>query len=59
MKDAQKAIVISCIRLACASCGEAIYPDDKYKVCPDCAAIFCQSCCEDGITFDRHECQEF
>lgn len=41
----------------CAICGAAIRKGDKYVICPDCAAVFCKTCCEDG-TFESHSCEE-
>lgn len=41
----------------CAVCGHSIRKGEEYEVCPDCAAIFCKSCCEDG-TFENHSCED-
>lgn len=41
----------------CAICGHPIQKGEEYLDCPDCAAIFCKNCCEDG-TFDNHSCEE-
>lgn len=42
---------------ACNSCGTAVHEGAEILVCPDCAAIFCRACCEDG-SFDSHICDE-
>ena len=44
--------------LACDVCGKPIGPDDQVAVCPDCGAVICKECCEDG-RFDEHECDEW
>lgn len=43
--------------LGCAYCGSPIKKGDKYLDCPDCAAIFCEKCCENG-NLDNHSCEE-
>lgn len=42
---------------ACACCGTILLRGEEYNVCPDCSAIFCKECCENG-NFDGHNCEE-
>lgn len=42
----------------CAHCGSPLKPGDLYLDCPDCAAIFCESCVRDG-TFEGHNCEDY
>lgn len=40
---------------ACAGCGRLLAPTDPVATCSDCAAIFCETCINDG-TFAAHTC---
>lgn len=41
----------------CAVCGKRLFPDDLIVNCPDCGAIICQECADDGA-LESHECEE-
>lgn len=42
----------------CAHCGHPIKRGDLMLDCPDCAAIFCETCVRDG-TFENHQCEDY
>lgn len=46
------------VGLACAHCGTQIQQGGLFQGCPDCAAIFCESCVRDG-TFSNHYCEDY
>jgi hypothetical protein len=39
-------------------CDNQLQPTDLIIECPDCGAIFCQECVDDGF-FSTHECEEY
>lgn len=41
----------------CACCGNSIPVGGEFLVCPDCGAIFCKECVEDG-RFENHDCED-
>lgn len=41
----------------CYRCGSSIDRGDYLADCPDCGAVFCRSCVEDG-SFGSHICEE-
>lgn len=43
---------------ACAHCGHPIKKGELHLDCPDCAAIFCETCVKDG-TFANHNCEDY
>lgn len=44
--------------MGCAHCGSAIKRGELHLDCPDCAAIFCETCVRDG-TFENHQCDDY
>ena len=42
----------------CANCGKPINRGDLMLDCPDCAAIFCETCVRDG-SFESHQCEDY
>lgn len=40
---------------SCAVCGKPLKPDDEVAVCPDCGAVICRDCAENGGLED-HDC---
>lgn len=42
---------------ACNCCGETQLPHMEVFVCPDCGAVICAKCVEDGEA-ERHICEE-
>lgn len=43
---------------SCAACFKPITAQDLALDCPDCAAVFCADCVENG-TFEGHFCEDF
>lgn len=43
--------------MSCNECGKSIGPEDEVQICPDCGAIICRECVENGA-WDDHECDE-
>lgn len=43
---------------ACVACATGLKPGDLHLDCPDCGAIFCESCVQDG-TFEGHKCEDY
>lgn len=43
--------------LFCAGCGRYLKATDLVVDCPDCGAIYCESCVRDG-TFENHSCED-
>ena len=41
----------------CAVCGKKLLPDDLIINCPDCGAIICQECADEGA-LESHDCEE-
>lgn len=44
--------------MGCVHCGSAIKRGELHLDCPDCAAIFCETCVRDGI-FENHQCDDY
>ncbi len=44
--------------MGCAHCGRSIRQGGLHLDCPDCAAIFCETCVRDG-TFENHQCDDY
>ena len=42
----------------CAHCGTSLKATDLALDCPDCAAIFCETCVRNG-TFENHRCEDY
>ena len=49
---------IGCSCYSCAACGKSLKPETLALDCPDCAAIFCEDCVEDGA-FEDHKCEDY
>jgi predicted RNA-binding Zn-ribbon protein involved in translation (DUF1610 family) len=48
---------IGCNGFACSCCGDSLLPHHAVFVCPDCGAIICQTCTDNGEV-DAHVCEK-
>lgn len=59
MGNTQKLLTMGAMTgIACSCCGESITQGKRYLACPDCGAIFCEACVQEG-TYANHDCQDY